>query len=219
MKKATVLLFCLLAMLYSFAGNSDSLHSKMQIEDFCSSQMITKDKPSLIQWGFRVGTNFTLTKDLSANDYMDKLVSGEFGTFIRVGRYVYGEVGIGYMFNKGTFEIDMDTLSVNGAREIIEAQYLQVPIKLVGYIPIVPKIAIQPHVGIIYQPLIKVTDNDFNYTMNNLQKNQFLTTAGLGVKLFFVTIDLSYRQSLQTFFSDRDSKKPAFINLMVGFQF
>jgi hypothetical protein len=219
MKRTTVLLLCLLILLYSFAGNSDSLRSKMQIEDLCSVQMMTKDKPSLIQWGFRVGTNFALTKDLSVNDYMDKLVSGEFGAFIRVGRYVYAEVGIGYMFNKGTFEMDIDTLSVSGAKEVIEARYLQVPIKLVGYIPIVSKIAIQPHVGVIYQPLIKVTDNNFNYTMNNLQKNQFLATAGLGVKLFFVTVDISYRQSLQTFFSDRDSKKPAFINLMVGFQF
>ena len=219
MKKTTVLLFYLLVALYSFAEDSDSLRSKMQTEDLSSVQITTKDKPSLIQWGFRVGTNFALTKDLSINDYMDKLVSGEFGAFIRVGRYIYAESGIGYMFNKGTFEMDIDTLSVNGAREVIEARYLQIPIKLVGYIPIVSKIAIQPHVGIIYQPLIKVTDNDFNYTMNNLQKNQFLATAGLGVKLFFVTIDLSYRQSLQTFFSDRDSKKPAFINLMVGFQF
>lgn len=219
MKKSILFLIFLTATLFSIAGNIDSLRYKPQIEELSSFQTMTKDKPSLIQWGFRVGTNFSLTKDLSVNDYMDKLVSGEFGAFIRVGRYVYAEVGIGYLFNKGTFEMDLDTLSMNTVKEVIEARYLQVPVKLVGYIPLVPKIALQPHVGVIYQPLLKVTDNDFNYSMDNLQKNQFLVTAGLGVKLFFVTVDISYRQSLMTFFSDRNSKKPAYINLMVGFQF
>ena len=57
---------------------------------------------SWLQYGFRLGVNISLESKYSETDKLDKLLSAEFGAFARFGKIVYGEIGFGYMFHKGT---------------------------------------------------------------------------------------------------------------------
>ncbi|MEG1555576.1 MAG: hypothetical protein RR356_02480 [Bacteroidales bacterium] len=216
-KKIWILFLALVSCYSSFAFESDSL--------LLRESAWPKYKPSAhdswYQYGFRLGFNFPLNRDYSKEDQLTKLFSGEFGVYFRAGKYVYGEIGMGYMFHKGTYYTEMDTNSsvVYSGKNIVETRYLQIPIKAVGYIPFKKNFAFQPSIGIIYQPLIQVAKNNIGYTRDNITRHQFLFTGGVGFKLYFVTIDISYRQMLRNFFSDKPSNKPKYLNLQIGFQF
>lgn len=167
------------------------------------------------QYGFRVGLNFSLNSEYSATDQLDKMLSAEFQGFVRFGKIIYAEIGLGYMFQKGTYEVPFGD---NLTEERIETRYLQIPLKAVAYLPLSQKVAFTPNLGVIYQPLIQVTKNTIGYSKDNISKNPLLFTAGIGLKIHFVTVDVAYQKSFTSFFSDRTSTKPDFINVKLGFQ-
>lgn len=168
---------------------------------------------SWIQYGFRIGYNFALDSKYSATDVLSQSQSAEFGGYIRLGKIIYGEIGLGYMFHKGTY----DTQLIQNER--IETRYLQIPLKVVGYLPLGEKFALTPNIGVIYQPLLKVTKNEIDYNRSTLTNQQFYFTGGLGLKIKFVTVDVAYRKAFCPFFSDKASKKNSFCNVSLGFQF
>lgn len=173
-----------------------------------------QNETSWLQYGFRLGFNIALELKYSETDKLDKSLSAEFGAYARFGKIVYGEIGFGYMFQKGTFESQL--LS---ATERVETRYLQIPLKAVAFLPINKKIAFTPNVGLIYQPLIHVTKNGLDYNKSSIRNNSFAFVGGVGMKIHFITIDVAYRKNLTTFFKDRGSAKPSFFSIMIGFQF
>ena len=60
------------------------------------------------QYGFKVGTSFPVERQYSLDgDYLCGLRNADFGIFFRAGKYVYGEIGFGYVFYKCDFSIDI----------------------------------------------------------------------------------------------------------------
>jgi hypothetical protein len=50
------------------------------------------------QFGFRVSTQVPLVRAYSNEDYLENLRTPHFGAYFRAGKYVYGEIGIGYQY-------------------------------------------------------------------------------------------------------------------------
>lgn len=171
------------------------------------------------QVGFKIGANLPANRNYSvAGDYLQGLASADFSAFFRAGKYVYGEIGIGYTFLKGTYS-QKNTNVAGYDNELVETRYLQIPVKMVGYLPLGKTFALLPHVGIIYQPLLQVTDNVIGFSKTTLERNMTLLTTGLDVKIGFIVLGVNYRYSFQNFFRNKEGKNPQFVNICAGFQF
>lgn len=172
------------------------------------------------QVGFKIGANMPVVRDYSIDgDYLQGLGSADFNAFFRAGKYIYGEVGLGYTFLKGTYSKSDASGTPQYENELVETRYLQIPVKIVGYLPLGKTLALMPHVGIIYQPLLHVTDNEINFSKTTIDKNMTLLTTGLDLKIGFIVFGANYRYSFRNFFKDKDGKTPQFVNICAGFQF
>lgn len=207
------------------ATNGDSLRHALPIPSPMSGQKIqlqNKELETYLHIGFRLGTDFVISnRQLSNFDKLENVFSGTFGFFARGGyQHVFGELGLQYMFFKGHYEAyTLD--SVFMGRETVESRYLQIPLRVIGYFPVGQRkiVALMPHIGIMYQPLIHVTNNDIKYSKHNLMQHQFLYQAGFGCRIKFFTVEVAWKRAIRPFFQDRTSVKQSYINLMVGFQF
>ena len=207
------------------ATNGDSLKRALPLPSPMGRQEIqlqNKELENYLHIGFRLGTDFVISnRQLSNFDKLESVFSGTFGFFARGGyQYVFGELGLQYMFFKGHYEAyTLD--SVFMGRETVESRYLQIPLRVLGYFPVGQRkiVALMPHIGIMYQPLIHVTNNDIKYSKHNLMQHQFLYQAGFGCRIKFFTVEVAYKRAIRPFFQDRTSVKQSFINVMVGFQF
>ncbi len=220
-----VVLFCLLAPSALSAADVDSvtaprftLRSARSLQSAQTHSNSYLD--SYLQYGFRIGTDINLgNKQISARDYMDGLFSGTFGFYARGGyEFIFGELGLNYMFYRGTYDVQVvDSVTIEN--EIVESRYLQIPISVVGYWQPTDHFALVPKVGIIYQPLLQVTENDAGYGKHNFTKHQCLLQAGIGIRYKFITFDVAYKKAFKPFFSDRTSLKQSFLHISVGVQF
>lgn len=188
----------------------------------CLITSISANAQKWYQAGFKISTNFLTNRDYSVQgDYINGLVNADFGFFFRAGKYVYGEVGLGYAFYKGDFSNEAEGFSM----ERVETRHLQIPVKIVGDVPMGRSSDFLPFVGIIYQPLLQVTDNNCGYTKKPteggkmIEKNMTLLTAGFDFKFGPIVLGVNYRYGLQTFFRNIDGKHPQYVNICAGFQF
>ena len=94
-----------------------------------------------------------------------------------------------------------------------------IPVKLMGYIPLGRVVAIEPYAGIIYQPIISIGDNSIDFSKKTLEQNMLFANAGVDFKFGPIVIGANYKYGLNTFFTNKEGKKPQFINVCVGFQF
>lgn len=218
----TLLLFATVAT--AFATGRDTLRKTAVLTPLPQSSLSIQNQglDDYLQYGFHLGTDLTVsTRQLSDYDKLENLLSGTFGFFVRGGyRYIFGELGFNYMFYKGYYDVKTLELKPLGV-ETVESRYLQIPLKVVGYLPVGQKkvCAFMPHVGIMYQPLIHVTKNDINYGKHNLTRHQFLYQAGLGFRAKFFNVEVAWKKAIKPFYSDRESVKQSYVNIMVGFQF
>lgn len=168
------------------------------------------------QIGFKISTSFLLNRDYSnEGDYINGLMDADFGLFFRAGKYVYGEVGLGYAFYKGDYSNEL-----LGYRDVrVETRHLQLPVKIVGNVEFGRVSSFLPFVGIIYQPIIQVTDNEINFDKNTLNKNKTLLTTGFDFKFGPIVLGVNYRYGLMNFFQNKEGKHPQYINICAGFQF
>ncbi len=226
MRNRALTLLILLAMACSslYATHGDTL-KRMPLPSPMSGQEIqlqNKDLENYLHLGFRLGTDFVISnRQLSDFDKLESVFSGTFGFFARGGyQYVFGELGFQYMFFKGHYHaFTLDSIPMGS--ETVESRYLQIPFRVLGYFPVGQRkiVALMPHIGIMYQPLIHVTKNDIKYSKNNLMQHQFLYQAGFGVRIKFLTVEVAWKRAIRPFFQDRTSVKQSYINLMIGFQF
>jgi len=176
-----------------------------------------KDKTPLVPFGFRVGYNFPIERLYSNTDKLERLFSAEFGGFVHLGKIIYAEIGFGYGFHKGHYHSMV--LGNPIKRDVVEIRYLQIPVKTVGYIPAAKKFTIIPAVGILYQPVLQVSNNYIGYSANNITQHQLLWTVSLAMKLYFVYTEIAYKDSITPFFSNKKSAKPNFLTVSLGFAF
>lgn len=168
------------------------------------------------QIGFKISTSFPTNRDYSiGGDYISGLMNADFGVFFRAGKYVYGEVGLGYAFYKGDYSNEL--LEYKDVR--VETRHLQIPVKVVGNIEMGRVSSFLPYVGIIYQPILKVTANEINFNKNTLSKNMTLLTAGFDFKFGPIVLGVNYRYGLMNFFQNKEGKHPQYVNICAGFQF
>ncbi len=171
------------------------------------------------QYGLKVGTSFPTNRNYSVDgDLLQALSTADFGLFFRAGQFVYGEVGIGYTFLKGNYgkQAGNGDYLFNGI--YVATHHLQIPVKLVGNIPVGRSSAFLPHAGIIYQPLLKVSENSIGFSKSTLSCNPVLLTAGLDLRFGPIVLGASYRYSLHTFFQNKEGKHPRYINICAGIQ-
>ncbi|MCQ2264603.1 MAG: hypothetical protein MJZ46_00980 [Bacteroidales bacterium] len=186
---------------------------------FISIALFSFAQNNWYQAGFKISTSFPLNRTYAdRGDYLEGLGTADFGVFFRAGKYVYGEVGLGYCFFKGTYKLETGT-DLDFADELVETRYLQIPVKVVGNVPMGRSCAFLPYAGIIYQPLIQVTDNTIGYSKNNIERNLTLLTAGFDFKLGFIVLGVNYRYGFQHFFQNQTCEHPQYINICAGFQF
>ena len=172
-----------------------------------------------LQYGFRIGTDINLTsKWVSDLDYQKRHLSAQFGFYVRGGyKFIFAETGLEYTFHKCFFETwTPDNLPIGS--ETVESRYLQVPLKAVGLIKAGNTCALLPYAGIVYKPLIHCSKNDINYGKNTLTRHQCQLTAGLELRIKFITIGAGYRYNLMPFFSERKSIRQQFLTLNLGVQ-
>lgn len=173
------------------------------------------DAQKLYNVGFRISTSFSVNDEYSVTGVqLTGLKCADFGIYARVGKFIYAELGLGYGFYKGYY-----TQEAIYHDEMVETRHLQIPVKAVGHVPIGKSCAFEPYAGIIYQPLLKVTQNNINFSKNNLEKNQTLLTAGFDMKFGFILLGVNYRYSFQHFFQNIEGKHPQYVNISAGFQF
>ncbi len=166
------------------------------------------------QIGLRVSTQIPLVREYSNVDYLSTLRTPHVGVYFRAGKYVYGEVGIGYQYFRSRFDV---TLS-DGTEfsDMIQTHYLVLPFKAVGEVPITKKIAFLPYVGVLYQPLLKVSENVLGYDKTNIENQWALLTAGFDFRLGFITLGVDYRYSFQNYFTSKEGRKPQYIGISLG---
>ena len=166
------------------------------------------------QIGIRVSTQIPLVREYSDVDYLSTLRTPHIGVFFRGGMYVYGEVGIGYQYFRSRFIVTQP----NGEElnDMVQTHYLVLPFKAVGEVPITKKIAFLPYVGVLYQPLLKVSENILGYDKTNIENHWALLTAGFDFRLGFITLGVDYRYSFQNYFPNKEGKKPQYIGITAG---
>lgn len=181
--------------------------------------IITSNAQSWHQVGFKISTSFPTSHEYSTQgDYLAGLFSADFGVYFRAGKIIYGEVGIGY----GFYKCDFNGFYADGTEyktERVELRHLQIPIKAVADIKLTQTIRLMPFAGIIYQPLLKVTDNLIGMDKNTLTCHPILGTAGLDFKLGPIVLGVNYRYSFSNFFQNKEGEHPQYINICAGFQF
>jgi len=168
------------------------------------------------QVGFKIGTSFPLNRNYSnSGEYLGGLMDGEFLAFFRAGKYVYGEVGFGYAFYKG----DYSNRNLGYSNVRVETRHLVIPVKAVVNLRAGNTVSFLPFVGIIYQPIVKITDNNIGYNKNSIHTDQTLLTAGLDMKFGPIVLGANYRTSFKPFFNNMDGPKFQYVNICAGFQF
>ncbi|MDL2312217.1 hypothetical protein LJC68_05015 [Bacteroidales bacterium OttesenSCG-928-B11] len=177
-----------------------------------------KRNESLYRAGFRIGCNIPLTHQFSENRTSTRMFSPDFAGYFRVGKLVFGEIGIGYTFQKNRFAIDQGTGVYDKYDEIVEMRFLQIPLRAVGEFELGEFFSLQPSVGFIYQPLLHVNDNVLGYSKKNLTNHYFVLTAGVGFSVYFFSFELSYRHFLQNWVPKSDVKRQSTLHLSLGFQ-
>lgn len=171
------------------------------------------------QAGIKVSTNFATQRSYSDDGVsLDGLVNPDFYLFFRAGKIIYGEIGFGYNYFKGDFSQKNGPLVFYKDQTVIFHNLL-IPVKLVAYIPMGKVCALEPFVGILYQPTVAISANDINFTKKTIEDNMVYLDAGLDLKFGPILIGASYKYGLCDFFPNRSGKKPQFVNVCVGFQF
>lgn len=179
-----------------------------------ATMVVSAQRENWYQLGFKIGTQFPIVHDYSDVDYLTGTRTVHFGGYFRAGKYVYGEIGLGYQYFKNRFKMTLPDGSV--IDDLVENRYLVIPVKAVGDVRITKKISFMPHVGISYQPLLKVTENILGYSKENIEKHWVLLTTGFDMRFGFITLGVDYRYSFQHFFQNKEGKHPQYIGISAG---
>lgn len=167
------------------------------------------------QLGFRLSTQFPLVREYSDVDYLENQKTVHFGGYFRAGKYVYGEIGFGYQYFRCRYNT-IDYTSGEELSDIVETRYLVIPFKAVGDVQINKNISFMPMVGVIYQPLLKVTENTIGYSKKNIENHWAFFTTGFDWRFAFITVGVDYRIALQDFFYDKAGRNPQYIGISLG---
>lgn len=221
MRNRAILTCILLTALLSTvsANNRDTVFFRNTL---LHTSLLSPEKGELedyLQYGFRIGTDINLTsKWVSDLDHQKRHLAAQFGFYVRGGyKFIFAETGLEYTFHKCFYETWTPEKQPSGS-ETVESRYLQIPLKAVGLIKAGKTCAFLPYAGVVYKPLIHCSKNDINYGKATLARHQVQLTAGLELRIKFVTIGAGYRYNLMPFFSDRKSVRQQFLSINLGVQ-
>ena len=165
------------------------------------------------QAGVKISMNVPLNRGYATDLELTTLRNMHFNGYFRAGKYVFGEVGLGYHFFKGTY------LFPDNSSSLLETRHLTIPVKLVGDVRLSKSVSFLPQVGVIYQPLLKCAGDLRTFNKNMVENHWTLLTAGFDIRLGFIILGVDYRYSFQEYFRNMSGKKPQFVNICIGAQF
>ncbi len=165
------------------------------------------------QAGFKISMNVPLNRTYATDIELSTLKNMHFNSFFRAGKYVFGEVGLGYHFFKAQYNF------LNDSQSLLETRYLTIPIKVVGELKFSKSVSFLPQVGIIYQPLIHCAGDLIRFDKTMVENHWTLLTAGFDLRFGFIILGVDYRYSFQNFFRNNPGIKPQFVNICIGAQF
>ncbi len=170
-------------------------------------------QPVNVQYGFRVTSGLTPTRDITPTDHFDT----EFGFYCRAGKRFYGELGVAFQYQRNTFTSIIAETAPESKTEFFETQFLPISARAVFYQPLNKTMAFLAHLGGAYHPLIKVTNNYLYYTKEDIN-SQLSIQAGVAYKVRFLVIEAAYKQMLLPYFKNKESEKLKYFTITLGVQ-
>lgn len=180
---------------------------------FITASLTSVQAQKWYQAGFKISTNIALNRDYADDICLSKVRNMYFNGYFRAGKIIFGEVGLGYHFFKGTYTLD------DGSQSLLETRYLAIPIKVVADLKVGRHVSFLPQVGISYQPLLKLAGDVITFNKSMVENHWTMLTAGIDLRIGFIVLGVDYRYSFQNFFRNRGGEKPQFINIGIGVQF
>ena len=129
MRNKILLLLALFAFSLTLSANEgDSLRFDSRSTPKKSLE-ITNDLDVYLQYGFHIGTDIPLdSRYLSGYDHLNGILTGSFGFYVRGGyTYIFGEVGLEYMFYKGRYEARNTVSNILIGTETVKAAICRSP--------------------------------------------------------------------------------------------
>ena len=168
-------------------------------------------KEKWFSWGAGLSINAPLQKKLSSEYTAVRMPNMDFGFNFRFKYdFFYGQTGLYYQLQKNTIKNSANTAA------IVESGYFQIPVTG-GFRYKIKEIWVLRAFGTIaYAPLLYVSKNDFQLDRKTVTPHLGYWSAGVGLDVSFMCLDLSYRRSINDAFIDGGFKSSTF-NIAVYF--
>lgn len=159
------------------------------------------------KWGAGISCNVNTTKFLSSQYKALNPISMDFGFNCRFSlKLFYAQTGLYYQLKKG----DIQDQILN-TKAILETDYLQIPVTVgLKFNVLKSIIAIRPFVSLSYATLVYVSKNNFNINRTLMNPNIGYWQAGVGMDVWFISLDLSYRRSFNSVLKNENYKSSTF---------
>lgn len=169
-------------------------------------------KEPWFSWGAGLSANIPLSKKLSDEHKVLTMQNMDFGFNVRFKYdFFYGQTGLYFQLQKNTIRnINTDKVA------LIESDYLLIPVTG-GFRYKIKKIyTIRAFGTIAYAPMIYLSKNDFKFGRETVTPHLGYWSAGAGLDVLFMCIDLYYRRSINDVFVKGGCKSNTF-NIAVYF--
>ena len=154
---------------------------------------ISTQAQELVKWGVKFGFDIPTNRQNFSNLLQyNESINYNVGFQLRVGRRIYGNVGIDYYINKCTFDWK-DTIN---PYQIIEFSYLAIPLQAGFQIVKTKTASVRILLGLQYRVLMRLSKNDINLYRADFQIHNLDLMGGVGLDLYSFTLDVGYRKNL-----------------------
>lgn len=166
-----------------------------------------------VQFGFDLPT---CQKDFGSHFNIEQSLNFEIGAFCRVGRHLYGQVGLYYFVNK--MQVFNADTAINFT-SAVELGQLNVPM-WIGYAFFWNKVSLRLAVGAQYRGIVRLSNNKIEFNKDNVRLHNGDAMAGIGIDISNLSLDISYRKAFKSLGKTTDSRYfHDVVNLSIGVVF
>jgi hypothetical protein len=158
-----------------------------------------------------------LTSDPAFANNPEGRVGYTIGLNLRIGDRVYLQPG-GFWSQQGSRLVTTDDLGDIEFQDDLDINFIKVPV-LLGYKLVDGYgFALRIGAGGVANFLVDVKDNPFGKTRDDFNDTTFGLRAGLGMDIFFLTLDVDYEYGISHYFTD-GSEKQQMLSFALGIKF
>lgn len=171
----------------------------------------------LVRGGLNFGFDIpTCQKDFGSHFNIEQSLNFEIGAFCRVGRHLYGQVGLYYFVNK--LQVFNADTSINFT-SAVELGQLNVPM-WIGYAFFWNKVSLRLAVGAQYRGIVRLSNNKIEFNKDQVRLHNGDAMAGIGIDISNLSLDISYRKAFKSLGKNADSRYfHDVVNLSIGVVF